>query len=246
MKISSQLTIIQIVDTNCLIQIITFIRVFVMWKIERIIILFFALMLAFNLTIAGSVAAETIYVDDDGPADFPTIQAALNSASPGDEIVVRSGTYTENLDVDETDITIISESGNPFDTIVQAASSGDYVFHVTEDKVKISGFNIKGASGSSNGIYLEEVEYCLIENNELSENNIGIKLSYSSSNFIYNNYFTNNSFGIMLSNYYSNFIYNNCFNNTDNVRSDSFNLWNTPTEYRASSRNWLSPKRSVK
>ncbi len=182
---------------------------FVMWKIERIIILFFALMLAINLTIAGSVAAETIYVDDDGTGDFTTIQAALDSASPGDEIVVKPGTYTENVDVTKN-VTIVSESGNPADTIVQAASSSDHVFHVTADGVKISGFSLTGASDGDSGIYLDGVEYCLIENNELSENGHGIMLYLSSSNTLNNNTISNNNeSGIYLDYSSSNTLENN-------------------------------------
>ncbi len=183
---------------------------FVMWKIERIIILFFALMLAINLTIAGNAAAATFYVDDDGPADFVTIQAALDSASPGDEIIVYAGTYTENVDVNKTNITIRSESGNPFDIIVQAANSSDHVFNVTADRVKISGFSTIGASGTEcAGIYLEEVEYCLIENNGLSKNDIGINLEDSSRNKISNNTALYNSGGIWLGSSSSNTLENN-------------------------------------
>ncbi len=184
---------------------------FVMWKIERIVILFFALMLAINLTIAGNVAASTIYVADDGTGDFTTIQEALNSASPEDEeIVVKSGTYMENVDVNKDDITIRSESGNPFDTIVEADSSSDDVFDVTTDGVKISGFNITGASGTGcAGIYLEGVEYCLIENNTLSNNDRGIFLGLSSSNTLENNTASNNDDGICLEDSWDNTLNNN-------------------------------------
>ena len=46
------------------------------------------------LGLAGSAMAETWTVDDDGPADFDNIQAAVNAASDGDEILVSPGTYT--------------------------------------------------------------------------------------------------------------------------------------------------------
>jgi hypothetical protein len=38
-------------------------------------------------------AAGTWIVDDDGPADFTTIQAAIDAAAPGDVILVLGGTY---------------------------------------------------------------------------------------------------------------------------------------------------------
>ncbi len=42
----------------------------------------------------AGVACHAITVDDDGPADFDTIQAALEFASDGDEVVVMPGMYT--------------------------------------------------------------------------------------------------------------------------------------------------------
>lgn len=44
---------------------------------------------------ASTCVADTFTVDDDGPADFSTIQAAINAASDGDTILVAYGTYTD-------------------------------------------------------------------------------------------------------------------------------------------------------
>lgn len=41
--------------------------------------------------------AETIVVDDDGPADHQSIQSAISAASAGDVILIRPGTYAETL-----------------------------------------------------------------------------------------------------------------------------------------------------
>lgn len=43
--------------------------------------------------LTSTTLAETWTVDDDGKADFDNIQAAVNAASDGDEIVVMPGTY---------------------------------------------------------------------------------------------------------------------------------------------------------
>ena len=44
--------------------------------------------------LSGATFADTWTVDDDGKADFNNIQAAIDAASNGDEIIVAPGTYT--------------------------------------------------------------------------------------------------------------------------------------------------------
>lgn|GEM_PF-4296484 len=46
------------------------------------------------LPTVDTLAATTWYVDDDAPADFATIQAAIDAASDGDTIIVRDSLYT--------------------------------------------------------------------------------------------------------------------------------------------------------
>ena len=48
--------------------------------------------------IASPLVAETLTVDDDGPADFDSIQAAVDFASDGDVVLVAPGTYTSTDD----------------------------------------------------------------------------------------------------------------------------------------------------
>jgi hypothetical protein len=45
------------------------------------------------LVLVNPCFARTITVDDDGPADFNNIQAAINDANNGDTIIVQTGTY---------------------------------------------------------------------------------------------------------------------------------------------------------
>ena len=50
------------------------------------------------LVLAGPLVADTLTVDDDGPADFDSIQAAVDFASDGDVVLVAPGTYTSTDD----------------------------------------------------------------------------------------------------------------------------------------------------
>ena len=68
---------------------------------------------------------RTIYV----PEVHAGIQWAVDNATDGDTIIVRDGTYSENIDVNKR-LTIKSENGSA-KTIVQAANPDDYVFEVT-------------------------------------------------------------------------------------------------------------------
>ena len=54
--------------------------------------------LLISMFITSTALADTWTVDDDGKADFDNIQAAVDAASDGDEIVVMPGTYTSTAD----------------------------------------------------------------------------------------------------------------------------------------------------
>ncbi len=78
-----------------------------------------------------------------------SIQAAVDNASSGDTIIIKPGTYTENINITKGDLTVRSESGNPEDTTIKSRSSTASVLSVQADNVKISGIRAIGASGSS-------------------------------------------------------------------------------------------------
>jgi len=162
--------------------------------------------------------SSLLYVDDDGPADFTSIQAAVNAASPGATIIVRNGTYTENVDVDRA-VTIISESGPEY-TEVKAANSKDSVFYVTADAVNISGFSVSGGSefySSSSyataGIWLYEARDCNISGNVLSDNCCGIYVIGSGNCTLNGNRAESNEIGIYLAGSEENSLRNNLMEN---------------------------------
>jgi len=179
------------------------------------------------LTALASVStAKTIYVPD----DYEKIQWAVDNASAGDTIIVREGTYTENVDVNKDHLTIKSESGAEA-TIVQAANPDDHVFEVTADYVNISGFTVTGATEYTGwyeykaGVYLVDVKHCNITYSNASDNYYGIFLDNSSYNNITNNKARNNRFGINLDDSsYNTLTYNEVSNNEYGIDSDD--SWN--------------------
>ena len=147
---------------------------------------------------AGVGAAAVITVDDSGGADFTSIQAAVDAASAGDTIEVRTGTYVENVDVNKT-LTLIGDGADV--VTVRAANTGYNVLEVTADWVNISGFTVTGVANYWRaGIRLIDADHCTIYENNCSDNyySFGIRLDYSSNNTLARNNCSDNRYGICL------------------------------------------------
>lgn len=107
-----------------------------------------AIWVVFALTIPCSATVFT--VDDDGPADFQSIQAAIDASWHGDTVIVKQGTYNEQISFGGRKITV--RSNNPDDpasvqnTVIAAGSDASVVFDFgeTEESV-LAGFTITGA-----------------------------------------------------------------------------------------------------
>jgi hypothetical protein len=78
------------------------------WTIAVIVLM--ALVLV--LPSAPAVSAATIVVNPGGGGNFTTIQAAINNASPGDTIAIKTGTYNENLNLSLMGSAIGGPTGN--------------------------------------------------------------------------------------------------------------------------------------
>src|SRR6516162_2930207 len=78
--------------------------------------------LACGLFISSAVQANQLLV----PADYSTIQSAINAASAGDTVLVSPGTYYENLDFKGKAITVASAAGSQA-TIIDGSHAGSVV-----------------------------------------------------------------------------------------------------------------------
>lgn len=151
------------------------------------------------ITPATTCSTETTYIQTltlasiCGGADNTRIQDAINNASNGGTIIVSSGTYIENVIVNKS-VNLVGAGAKV--TFVQAAITNNHTLNVTVNGVNISGFGIRGATGSQKA---------------------GINLYFSSNNNISENNISNNYYGIYLFSSSNNINYGNIFNNTMNV-----------------------------
>ena len=175
-----------------------------------------------------------------------SIQDAINSASDGDTILLRSGNnlnriYNENIIINKK--IIIKPYGNDQITIM-ALDNNKSLINITPNGINsvIQGLTITGGSsgldlnannciiskniinGTQNGIFINS-SYDLISGNLLINNINGIISENSSNNIIYNNNFLNNTgSGITFNNSTNNKIYKNEFINNhiqSQLRADS-------------------------
>ncbi len=127
------------------------------------------------------MAQAAIYmINPDGSGDFPTIQAAINSANDGDIIQLSNGTFTgpgnRDLDTDETNVTIESLNGDPSLCVIDCqGSSADPHYGIEYSALDAStflrGITITNGYGPEHGGALRLwnaniiVENCIFSNN---------------------------------------------------------------------------------
>jgi len=170
-------------------------------------------------------APTIIYVPD----DYAKIQWAVDNASAGDTIIVRDGTYYENLKVDKQ-LTIKSENGSA-NCIVDGGGSGN-VITLNADGITIEGFTVRNSGDWPDvGAGINVVSNAnKIAYNSISNNYYGISLWGSSNNKIYNNNASNNERGIYLDDSSNNTIYlNNFIDNPTPVPIPTITPVSTPT-----------------
>lgn len=185
---------------------------------------------------AAPITAKTYIVSE--KSDEYSIQSAINKAKDGDRIIVKSGTYSERLNITKKLSIIGVDTGNGLPAV--NANDKDSAITLYVDGIWLEGFLFMN-SGSSwrdagikvfsknnlirrnmlnnnlYGIYLINSANNRIESNIALRNDVGIALQSSNDNIIINNFVTNNSF--------AGFFSGNSRNNTISNNTGQGNAW---------------------
>jgi len=182
--------------------------------------------------ISVKASPTTWTVDDDGAADFNTIQEAVNQATSGDRIFVRIGIYYEHVIINKS-VSLIGE--NTDSTIVDGNETGS-VISIRANSVSIEGFTIKRSGLLANeydsGIFVDHSSGNNISHNTITNNYYGISLYSSVNNVVSENTITDNDFGIIVFDSSNNVIFHNNFVNNDPqaYSYNSINVWDNGKE----------------
>jgi len=116
------------------------------------------------LLVSASGYTRTWYVKSDQTGDAPTIEAAIDSASTGDTVLVASGTYVNPWIecYDKDNLAIISEEG-PEETILQLEGPPLHLFMLFCDMVVLKGFTFE--NNLPGGVHVYQCSNVLIEDN---------------------------------------------------------------------------------
>ena len=169
------------------------------------ILLAVLLMATFAVTLKSTDASSgtrTITVPD----DYPKIQDAVNAVNPGDTIVVKAGTYNEEIvDLDKP---VYLFGDNKQSVIIYHSSLG---FAITANNVHVAGFTIKSnEQGQGHAVDLADSRDCIIEGNLIENNLVGVSVYGSSSgNTVSGNVLRNNERSIELIDASDNTVSNN-------------------------------------
>ena len=191
---------------------------------------FLALLLILGVLLIASIANSATYIVSEKSDDY-SIQSAINKAVDGDRIIVKSGTYSERINVTKRLIIRGVDTGNGL-PVVNANGRRD-VITLIADGIWLEGFLVINSGSASEdagikvlssknivrgnilnnnsyGLFLKNASYNEIKSNQALGNDVGIALQSSRNNTIVDNYAANNSFaGIFSGNSKNSIIRNN-------------------------------------
>ena len=151
-----------------------------------VIVLLLGISVIPNVIGGNPSSGKTIYVDDNGGADYTRIQDAVDAASNGDTIYVFNGTYYENVVINKS-LYLTGENKNS--TIIDGCGTNDVV-SVNADLVYIKEFTIQNGE---RGIFSNNSNNIEISNNIIRDNGHGIWFCYSKYSSIKTNTILNNN-----------------------------------------------------
>ncbi|MBI5599555.1 MAG: right-handed parallel beta-helix repeat-containing protein [Deltaproteobacteria bacterium] len=118
------------------------------------------------------------------PTDRSTIQGAVDSAAPGDAVVIEDGRYAENVVITKA-ITVRGRSGYA-GVIIEAKNAELPVVKVHGvTGAVVTGVTAKGSNAY--GIHFYRSSGCTLSNNRAAANSTGIYLEYSNNNTVSGN-----------------------------------------------------------
>jgi hypothetical protein len=151
---------------------------------------------AIGILLISTVAfSATIYVPD----DYSTIQEAIDAAANGDSIVVRPGTYFENIVIIGKNVSLIGEKGPDF-TVLDGSRRDTVVLFTGSSNADslLEGFTItNGRSGDGGGVRCDRSNL-IVRNNRITLNEAyecgggGILCQGSAAAVITGNFFSGN------------------------------------------------------
>jgi parallel beta-helix repeat protein len=139
----------------------------------------------------GGVWAEVWTVCPSG-CNYTSVQGGIDAASPGDILVVGSGTYTENIVVDKPLNLVGMDS-----VVVNALDSKSPAMRIDADWTNVSGFTLTGAT-KSDGVLIN-ASWCNLSGNNVSDNKKGISFdtpATSLNNIVSHNFISGNQEGV--------------------------------------------------
>jgi parallel beta-helix repeat protein len=183
----------------------------------------------------NNISHNTIANSTDGIYLFYSTRNTLFNNTASDNkygIILRSSSdnriYGNTAPDNKYGIALYSSSNNEVHGNNAYRNKFNAIYLNSSNNNLISGNNI---SNNNEGIRLDFSNNSVISGNIISNNDYGIRLSSSSNNLVSGNTITNNYYGVYLqSSSNTNTIYHNNFNNTDQVWSDSLNIWNDANE----------------
>ncbi|MGB9927244.1 MAG: PGF-pre-PGF domain-containing protein [Methanosarcina sp.] len=141
--------------------------------------LFIVFTLIFLLGVLPTVSARDIIVGN-GSGSSSTIQEAVGGAEAGDVIIIKPGTYIENINVSKARLTIKPETNNVF---IEPADSSKPTIELSDFGTKLSGLNIAGSIQVNNvfydgsKIFNEDSDMSQITNNVIGGIDVGSESS---------------------------------------------------------------------